>query len=247
MEIINESHNIAKTAKRNKKSLKGDGHYAKKFLNLKAESKLVYKNLKKILEKKIEKPALLFKQISDNLDIIFDENSSIKMRTDAVSKISLTYKTEVAPHFEKNNDFVYSDNLFPLELVENTRSYIEKIAKQASGCYDNEWYDACAVMIRRLLETLIIECFESQKIPKKIKNSDDNFFYLDELIKRFLKEEPKSWNISRNAKQHLLKLKRIGDQSAHSRYFTANKQDIDQGKEGVRILIQELLHISKLK
>jgi hypothetical protein len=37
----------------------------------------------------------------------------------------------------------------PITLVRGTRGYIERIANQVNGAYENGWYDACAVMIRR--------------------------------------------------------------------------------------------------
>ena len=36
-------------------------------------------------------------------------------------------------------------------LVKNTRGYIEKIVYQINGTYEEGWYDACGVMIRRLI------------------------------------------------------------------------------------------------
>jgi hypothetical protein len=52
--------------------------------------------------------------------------------------------------------------LFPVEIVGGTRGYVEKIAEQANGCYVMGWYDACAVMVRRLIEILIIDNFEAK-------------------------------------------------------------------------------------
>lgn len=81
----------------------------------------------------------------------------------------------------------------------------------------SSWYDACAVMIRRLIETLIIESYEAHSLSVKITNSSGDFFYLSDLISITLSET--SWNLSRNAKKSLPKLKDIGDKSAHSRRF----------------------------
>ena len=69
-----------------------------------------------------------------------------------------------------------SQRVIPMSIVRATRGYIERIANQANGAYDNGWYDACAVMIRRLLETLIIEAFEHEQIADKIKNSAGGLF-----------------------------------------------------------------------
>jgi len=49
--------------------------------------------------------------------------------------------------------------ILPYILFENTRGYLEKINHQINACYRNTCYDACAVMIRRLTEILIIEVF----------------------------------------------------------------------------------------
>src|ERR1700722_19039389 len=63
-----------------------------------------------------------------------------------------------------------------ISVVRNTRGYIERVANQINGTYQSGWYDACAVMIRRLLETLIIESFEKHGIAAKIKNPSGDFF-----------------------------------------------------------------------
>ncbi|MGV3550454.1 hypothetical protein [Rhizobium sp.] len=130
-------------------------------------------------------------------------------------------------------------------LVRGTRGYIEKIANQANGCYERGWYDGCAVMLRRLLETLIIEVFEHHKIATKIQNSNGDFFFLRDLISEFLKES--SWNLSRNAKQSLPRLKDMGDKSAHSRRYIAQRADIDALVADLRMVTQELISLAGLK
>jgi hypothetical protein len=137
-----------------------------------------------------------------------------------------------------------SQNIVYLPLVKGTRSYIERVANQINGCYEYGWFDACAVMIRRLLETLIIEVYEQHKIENKIKQNGD-YLFLGDLINRTLSET--NWNLTRNTKNALPKLKDIGDKSAHSRRFIAIRQDIDNVKSELRTVIQELLILAKLK
>ena len=86
--------------------------------------------------------------------------------------------------------------VIPLSVVRGTRGYIENVANQVNGCYEKGWYDACAVMIRRLIETLLIESFEKGKIENKIKNSQGDFLVLDEIIDKTLAES--SWNLTRS-------------------------------------------------
>lgn len=129
-------------------------------------------------------------------------------------------------------------------LVKGTRGYIEKISNQINGCYEMGWYDGCAVMIRRLVETLIIEVFESKGMESKIKKNEE-YMFLRDMINITLAES--SLNLSRNAKQALPRLKDIGDKSAHSRRFIAIRHDIDDIKPDLRIIIQELLIIAGIK
>ncbi len=107
------------------------------------------------------------------------------------------------------------------------------------------WYDACAVMIRRLIETLIIESFEKASIADKIKNDNGDFLYLKDLIAKCLSET--CWNLGRGCKQALPKLKDIGDKSAHSRRFNAQRGDLDPLLKDVREVVQELIYLSGLK
>lgn len=132
-----------------------------------------------------------------------------------------------------------------ISLVRGTRGYIEKVSNQINGAYENGWYDACAVMLRRLIETLIIETFENHGIANKIQNSSGDFFYLRDLIDKMLSE--KTWNLSRNTKQALPKLKDVGDKSAHSRRYVAQRGDIQPLLADIRTVVQELTYLSGLK
>jgi hypothetical protein len=139
----------------------------------------------------------------------------------------------------------HGNGFIPQSLVRGTRGYIEKICNQVNGCYSNGWYDACAVMTRRLIETLIIECFEKYAISETIIGASGDFLFLRDLIEKCVNE--KSWNLGRGCKKALPRLKDIGDKSAHSRRFIAQKTDIEDLKADVRVVIQELTFLAGLK
>ena len=138
-----------------------------------------------------------------------------------------------------------SEKVIPFSLVRGTRGYIEKVVNQVNGCYENGCYDGCSVMVRRLIETLIIETFEYHGKSKEIQNSEGEFFYLNNLIDKILSES--SWNLGRNAKPALKRLKNIGDQSAHNRRFIAHRNDIDKYVEDLRLIVQELIFLAELQ
>lgn len=135
--------------------------------------------------------------------------------------------------------------VLPFSVVKGTRDYIEKVVNQINGAYENGWYDACAVMIRRLVETLIIEAYEHYGISSNIKNRNGDFFYLRDLINATLSES--AWNLGRNTKRALPKLKDIGDRSAHSRRYLAYRSDIEKVIDDLRVVAQELILLADLK
>jgi hypothetical protein len=139
-----------------------------------------------------------------------------------------------------------SEQVLPFAIVRGTRGYVERVVNQINGCYEKGWFDGCAVMMRRLIETLIIECFEKFSIADKIKSpTTGEFLFLRDLIDQLLKET--HWNLGRNARQALPKLKNVGDQSAHSRRYNAHREDIDKLTRDFRDVCQELIYLAQLK
>lgn len=138
-----------------------------------------------------------------------------------------------------------SQPVLPFTLFKRCqRGYIQKVVHQINRTYSETCYDACAVMIRRLVETLIIEAFEQRKIDSKVKNQSGDFFQLKDLIDATLNES--TWNLTRNSKSGLKNLKNIGDLSAHSRRFNAHREDIDNVSGDLRVVVQELLSLANL-
>lgn len=135
-----------------------------------------------------------------------------------------------------------SEKVIPMSIVRNTRGYIMQVANQINGCYEKGWYDACAVMIRRLVETLIVEAFENKGIATKIMNSQGDFLVLDEMIDKALAEP--AWNLTRSTKKALPRLKKIGDLSAHSRRYNAHFKDIESLVDDVRVVVQEFIYLA---
>ena len=126
-------------------------------------------------------------------------------------------------------------------VVEGTRGYLEAITHQINGTYENGWYDACAVMMRKLMETLIIEVFEQRGMAKKIQTSAGDFEQLATLIGKVVGES--DWNLSRNTRRALSDVKELGDNSAHGRRFAAHRSDIDGLRIGFRAAVQELAQL----
>lgn len=135
-----------------------------------------------------------------------------------------------------------SCDLFPLEIFDKTRGYLVKTARQAILCYDYGLYDGCLVMIRRLIETLVIELFEHRNCKERIWDKNGNYLFCGDLIDKLI-DEKTLWTIGRNTMQSLPKIKQMGDLSAHNRRFNAKKSDIDSIKLELRVVLEELVHL----
>lgn len=123
--------------------------------------------------------------------------------------------------------------------IAGTRGYLEKVADQVNGTYENGWYDACAVMLRRFVETLIIETYIAKEIQGRIKDGDGDFLSLQMLIDK-ARNDP-DLNLSRNTKKVLLRIKKLGDLSAHNRRFVAKRSYFDELFEDLHLDMQTLI------
>lgn len=160
-------------------------------------------------------------------------------------KVKETTDRELLPPEEIAPSDTYP--ILPYTLFENTRGYLEKINHQINSCYRNACYDACAVMIRRLIEVLIIEVFNHRGMTQKIQNPDGDFLFLEDLINKILAET--SLGLRKNTKKALRKkeFKTIGDQSAHGWNYNAHRTYIDDIKTELREVSENLLYLANLK
>ena len=138
-----------------------------------------------------------------------------------------------------------TNTVLPRELFDGTRGYLQAVVRQLNISYDYGLYDCCAVMCRRLLETLLIEVYESKERATEIKGSDGNFLMFSPLLLHFDKDA--TLHPSRNASKGLRDFKLLGDLSAHNRRFNARKDDIDRIRDGLRVATGELLVMANLK
>jgi len=137
-----------------------------------------------------------------------------------------------------------SQEFIPTSLFAKTRDYLTKVAWQINGCYSRDYYDACAAMMRRLIETLIIEIYETAGRVNEIK-SQGEIIGLDVLINKIFSD--KTLHISRDVRNTLEKIKNLGDTGAHNRKVNLIKPTIDGIKERFTIAVQELLQNAKFR
>jgi len=132
-----------------------------------------------------------------------------------------------------------TSSVLPLKPVQGTRPYLEKMVYQINGAYDYGFYDSCAVILRRLMETLIIEVFIQKQIAHEIK-IDGAFLGLEKLISKI--QNHSQIHLGRNTPKAMNYIKTLGDTAAHDRTYITQPQDIDEHKLEIRRVIQDLLN-----
>jgi len=147
--------------------------------------------------------------------------------------------------YTRTREVPKSDSIIPQELLEGTRGYIETVGIQINASYDSGLYDCCAVMCRRLLETLIIEAYEAAGIEDQLKDADGNYRMFAALLSQV--QSGTGISLSRNGLKGLKDFKRLGDLSAHNRRYNALRTDIDRVRDDIRVASEELLHLAGLR
>lgn len=233
--LVYEAPKVARTAKRNRASLTGLNFYANKMAKLRTDATIAFKELG-------EPSVGDITAVAELLETVFSSTSDLRERTGAANDLVHEIRTQ---KWRTTAGGTSGADLFPQSLLTKTqRGYIITVGRQMNGCFESGFYDASAVMMRRLLETAIIEAFESKSLEAKIKNSQGGFFQLTDLIKAALSET--AWNLSRGTQLALPRLRDIGHMSAHSRRFTAQRSDVAKVEADCRVAIEEFLHIAGL-
>jgi hypothetical protein len=235
--LAQQALKLAKKARKHRQNLANDNYYGNKLAELRADATNAFRELS---SQSVGDTAAL----AELLETVFAAQTSAAARLAAARELAFALRTtwkDVSRTQSASSD----EGLFPLAiLVQTKRGYLATIGRQLNGCYSQGWYDACAVMMRRLIEISIIEAFEHKAIAQKIKGGDGNYLHLTDLVARALAEP--MLPLSRNAKKFLPQLRDVGHMSAHGRYFLARKEDVEKVQQGCRVVVEEFLHHANL-
>lgn len=130
------------------------------------------------------------------------------------------------------------------DTLTGTRGYLEQLAHQINGAYDAGFYDACAVLCRRLMETLAIEVYIHRARHHEIQNNGV-FLPLERLLAHI--KGDKAVVLGRATPKTMDDIKHLGDTAAHDRTYITTQVDIDDIKVRYRKLITELLVLAGIK
>jgi len=167
--------------------------------------------------------------------------NSFQLHANEIRKLDLEFSQITT----KSEEVISTDTILPKARYEKTRGYIELLAKQINASYENNIFDGCAVLMRRLLEVLLIHSYENLKIDSQIRDNSGNYYMLERIV-----SDAKSntvLNLSRNAKEHLDVFRTLGNFSAHKIYYNCTRSDIQKVILEYRATIEELLYKSGIR
>lgn len=179
---------------------------------------------------------------------ITKSTSFVKGSKKELFRLSVKKLTELKssiPDISESEEITSDDSILPeILLKESRRPYLIKLAQQINASYENHLFDACTLMMRRLLEVLLIHCFESEKIESAVKDSEGNFKNLKTLINTAISRP--EIKLSNDVKKDIDIFRELGNLSAHRVKYNCRKDDIRIVKLEFRAVIEELLYLGKL-
>ena len=118
------------------------------------------------------------------------------------------------------------------------RNYLDRLITQINHSYAHNCYDACAVLMRRLFEVLLVLSYQNLGIDNEIKDSAGaGYIMLDGIVKNA--KNNTTLKLSR-IKNEFDTFRMVGNFSAHNITFTAGKLDIDNIQLNYRVMLEEL-------
>ncbi len=164
-------------------------------------------------------------------------------------KLSLSFLKEldakVPAISQKSQGIADNGTILPEIDYKDTRSYIVSLAKQINVSYEQNLFDGCAVLMRRLVEVLLILSYRHLHIESAIQDSAGNFHMLEVIV-----GNAKNNNIlglSRTSKPLLDVFRELGNFSAHRVEYICRREYITPNIQSYRALIMELLHKSGIR
>lgn len=144
----------------------------------------------------------------------------------------------------KSEDIATDDSILPDSLIQHTRGYIENLGKQINASYNNNIFDGCAVIMRRLLEILLIHSYDEVGKLNEIADGD-GYRNLSYIINYTISNKP--FKLSKETLEILDDFRQIGNFAAHKIQYNTKRKDIDNVRLKYRMTIEELLYSTRIR
>ena len=129
------------------------------------------------------------------------------------------------------------------ELIEEAkfcgkRPFLDRLIQQINFTYGHNCYDACAVLMRRLFEVLLVLTYQNKGVEADITKSDGSHKMLEGIVKDAVQNT--ALGIPTRISKNFEAFREVGNNSAHSITYTAGKLDIDKISRDYRVMMEDL-------
>lgn len=129
------------------------------------------------------------------------------------------------------------------ELIEEAkfcgkRNFLDRLIQQINFTYGHNCYDACAVLMRRLFEVLLVLTYQNKGVEADITKPDGSHKMLEVIAKDAMQNSV--LGIPARISKHFEAFREVGNNSAHSITYTAGKLDIDKISRDYRVMMEDL-------
>lgn len=139
-----------------------------------------------------------------------------------------------------------NETIIPNDMFNCISTNFQSLYKQINASYENNLYDCTAVLMRRLLESLLVLSYQNAGIESEIMDKNNSYHIsLDGIIKNAMQNNVLA--LSANTKKDLSLFKDLGNYSAHKIWYNCTQQDIKPHIMEYRVIIEELLYKSGIK
>jgi hypothetical protein len=146
---------------------------------------------------------------------------------------------------KESEEIIFNGDILPEAVFIKTRGYIEILAKQINATYENNLFDGCAVLMRRLAEILLIHTYQYSGQESQILSPSGQYKDLSFIIKDVVTNQRIS--LSKGTKECLDTFRVLGNFSAHRIEYNCKRDDIKKVALDYRAMIEELLYKSGIR
>lgn len=162
------------------------------------------------------------------------------------SKNSIEFVPAVLQILERDYGALWTDTVTiesNNELIEEAkfcgkRPFLTRLIQQINFTYGHNCYDACAVLMRRLFEVLLVLAYQNKGIEADISKPDGSHKMLEGIVKDAVQN--KVLGIPARIAKNFEAFREVGNNSAHSITYTAGRLDIENISRDYRVMMEDL-------
>lgn len=145
---------------------------------------------------------------------------------------------ELASFWNDTETVVSNSELLDESKFCGKRSYLDRLIKQINHTYKNNCYDACAVLLRRVFEIVLVLSFQRNGIESEITKPDGTHMMLEGITKKAAGNIV--LKIPKRISDNFDTFRDVGNSSAHNITYIAMRKDIDDISRAYRVMLEEL-------